>query len=104
MDSLNDTFTALGDSTRRAILTRLTTGEATFSDLASPFDMSQTAVSKHIKVLNKAGLVEVSKRGRTRYCRLSAVPIKEAADWLNNYEAFWQQSFQSLAHFVEEEQ
>jgi len=102
MNSLDTTFAALGDATRRAILARLTTGELALSDLAAPFDMSQTAVSKHIKVLSNAGLVEVNKRGRTRYCRLSALPMKEAVDWLHGYENFWLGTFKSLARFVED--
>ena len=102
MHSLDSTFTALGDPTRRAILARLAEGEAPLSEIAEPFDMSQTAVSKHVRVLSDAGLVEVKKRGRTRYCRLSAEPMREACDWLQHYQAFWEQAFAALARHVEE--
>lgn len=100
MQQLDNTFTALGDVTRRAIVARLADGEQTLSSLAEPFDMSQTAVSKHVRVLSDAGLVIVEKRGRTRHCRLDAAPMKEAIDWLKYYEAFWNDKFASLAkHF-----
>lgn len=102
MHSLDSTFTALGDPTRRAILARLAEGEAPLSEIAEPFDMSQTAVSKHVRVLSDAGLVEVKKRGRTRYCRLSAEPMREACDWLQHYQAFWEQAFAALARHVED--
>ncbi len=103
MHELNRTFTALGDETRRAIVAKLAAGETALSDLAEPFQMSQTAVSKHVRVLSDAGLVHVEKRGRTRFCRLEAAPMKEASEWLNNYRDFWEQQFQSLALFLREE-
>lgn len=103
MSSLDQTFAALGDGTRRAILARLAAGEAALSDIAEPFDMTQTAVSKHVRVLSDAGLVEVAKRGRTRYCRLVARPMKEAADWLDDYQAFWESAFDALARHLEDE-
>ena len=101
MTKLDQTFSALGDGTRRAILARLTDGEATLSDIAAPFNISQTAVSKHVRVLSEAGLVKVNKRGRTRYCSLRARPMKEAADWLTDYQTFWQDRFTALAKHLE---
>lgn len=103
MLSLDATFNALSDTTRRAIIARLADGETSLSDLAAPFDMSQTAVSKHVRVLSDAGLVDVTKRGRTRFCRLQAAPMKDASDWLNDYETFWQTAFAALAKHVEQD-
>ncbi len=97
MPQLDATFSALSDGTRRAIIARLAAGETSLSDLAEPFDMSLTAVSKHLRVLSDAGLVDVEKRGRTRHCRLRGAPIKEAVDWLSKYEAFWIDRFDALA-------
>ena len=97
MQQLDNTFTALSDVTRRAIVARLADGEQPLSKLAEPFDMSQTAVSKHVRVLSDAGLVIVEKRGRTRHCKLEAAPMKEAIDWLKYYEAFWADKFASLS-------
>ena len=102
MTDLTKTFTALGDDTRRAILARLALGETSLSEIAAPFEMSQTAVSKHVRVLSDAGLVHVTKRGRTRYCRLDADPIREASTWLESYRQFWTESFESLARHIEE--
>ena len=102
MDSLDQVFTAVSDGTRRAILARLTLGEAPLSEVAEPFDMSQTAVSKHVRVLSDAGLVEVAKRGRTRYCRLVAAPLKDAAEWFETYERFWTEQFDALARHLEQ--
>ncbi len=99
--NLDYTFAALGDSTRRAIVTQLADGEAALSQLAEPFDMSLTAVSKHVRVLTKAGLVEVEKRGRTQFCRLRAAPMAEAADWLQGYQRFWSEQFSALARHLE---
>lgn len=96
MDTLDSTFAALSDKTRRAILGRLMHGEARLSDLAAPFDMSLTAVSKHVRVLNDAGLVVIEKRGRTRHCRLNADALEEASDWLVDYKAFWTQRLDGL--------
>ena len=104
MTDLDSTFTALGDGTRRAILARLMEGEAALSEVAAPFDMSQTAVSKHVRVLSEAGLVDVTKRGRTRYCRLRAAPMKEAADWLDTYQRFWEGRFEALAKHLERDE
>lgn len=102
MTDLNRTFTALADGTRRAIVARLAHGETPLSDLAEPFDMSLTAVSKHVRMLSDAGLISVEKRGRTRYCRLEATPMKEAADWLEDYRAFWEGQFDALALHLKE--
>ena len=103
MGNLDTTFAALSDVTRRAILQQLMQGEARLSELAEPFDMSQTAVSKHVRVLSNAGLLTVEKRGRTRHCRLNAEPMKQATDWLADYQAFWTLQFDNLAqHFATE--
>ncbi len=101
MQRLDNTFTALSDATRRAIVARLADGEQPLSKLAEPFSMSQTAVTKHVRVLSDAGLVIVEKRGRTRHCKLDAAPMKEAMDWLKYYEAFWADKFASLAKHLE---
>jgi DNA-binding transcriptional ArsR family regulator len=102
MSNLDQTFAALGNGARRAILAKLALGETALSALAEPFDMSQTAVSKHVRVLSDAGLVRVAKRGRTRYCRLEAGPMKEAADWLETYQRFWRDQFAALARHLED--
>lgn len=100
MSDLDSTFAALGDATRRAILGRLMDGETPLSDLAKPFDMTQTAVTKHVHVLQSAGLLSVEKRGRTRHCRLNPDGFKQATDWLADYEKFWQDKFENLSkHF-----
>ena len=103
MSDLDRTFAALSDHTRRAIVARLAIGETALSALATPFDMSQTAVSKHVRVLSDAGLVQVSKRGRTRYCRLDPGPMRAAVDWLNDYSKFWDESFAALGRYLEDE-
>lgn len=103
MGNLNTTFAALSDETRRAILAQLMHGEARLSDLAEPFAMSQTAVSKHVRVLRDAGLVVMEKRGRTRHCRLNASVMKDALDWLTDYESFWTQRFDRLAQHLDGE-
>src|SRR5208283_1189968 len=95
-DRLSTTFAALADPTRRAILARLISGEASVTELAEPFDMSLPAVSKHLKVLARAGLVARSREAQWRPCRLEAGPLKEAADWLEDYRQFWEQSFDRL--------
>ena len=104
MQSLDATFSALGDSTRRAILARLASGETTLSELAAPFEMSQTAVSKHVRILSDAGLVEVEKRGRSRHCRLVAEPMRQAADWIADYRQFWMMRFDALSEFLRDEE
>ena len=104
MQTLTRTFAALGDDTRRAIVARLADGEATLSGLAEPFDMSLTAVSKHVRVLEEAGLVSVTKRGRTRYCRLEGAPMKAATDWLEGYRTFWESNLEALARYLDQEE
>jgi len=103
MPDLNRTFAALSDVTRRAIVARLAAGEAPLSDLAAPFEMSLTAVSKHVRVLSDAGLVSVKKRGRTRYCQLQAAPMKDVADWLDDYRSFWEGQLAALTRYLREE-
>ncbi|HYY05529.1 MAG TPA: metalloregulator ArsR/SmtB family transcription factor [Candidatus Limnocylindria bacterium] len=99
--SLDAVFSALSDPTRRAIVARLATGEASVSDLAAPFDMSLVAVTKHLGVLERAGLLQHRKRGRVRYCRLAPAPLRTADDWLARYRVFWQTRLDSLAaHFA----
>jgi DNA-binding transcriptional ArsR family regulator len=97
---LNATFAALADPTRRAILARLARGEATVGELAAPFDMSLPAVSKHLKVLEKARLISRGRQGQWRPCRLRPAGLREAADWLADYRRFWEGSFDRLARFV----
>jgi DNA-binding transcriptional ArsR family regulator len=95
-DRLSTTFAALADPTRRAILARLTTGEATVTELAEPFTMSLPAVSKHLKVLEQAGLITRSRTAQWRPCRLEAAPLAEATDWLAEYRRFWEDGFERL--------
>jgi DNA-binding transcriptional ArsR family regulator len=94
--TLDATFAALADPTRRAILARLAAGEASVNELAEPFDMSQPAISKHLKVLERAGLVTRGRDAQRRPCRLEARPFAEAHAWLENYRQLWEQSFQRL--------
>jgi DNA-binding transcriptional ArsR family regulator len=93
-EQLDSIFGALADPTRRAILARLTAGEATVTELAEPFDMSLPAVSKHLKVLERAGLIARGREAQWRPCRLEASPLKEVADWVQGYRRFWEQSQQ----------
>jgi DNA-binding transcriptional ArsR family regulator len=102
LDHLSTTFSALADPTRRAILARLITGEASVTELAVPFDMSLPAVSKHLKVLERAGLITRSREAQWRPCRLQAGPLKDAADWLEHYRRFWEQSFDRLGDYLDE--
>jgi len=95
-ERLNATFAALADPTRRAILARLTRGEVTVTELAEPFDMSLPAVSKHLKVLERAGLIARGREAQWRPCRLDAGPMKDAAEWLDRYRRFWEESFDRL--------
>jgi DNA-binding transcriptional ArsR family regulator len=97
---LNATFAALADPTRRAILARLATGEAGVMQLAKPFDMSQPAISKHLKVLERAGLIVRSRKAQTRPCRLRAGPLKEVAEWAGRYRRYWQHSFERLDAYL----
>lgn len=101
-DHLSITFGALADPTRRAILARLTKGEASVTELAKPFDMTLPAISKHLKVLERAGLISRSRDAQWRPCRLRAQRLEEAADWVERYREFWEQSFDRLdAHLRE---
>jgi DNA-binding transcriptional ArsR family regulator len=99
---LDTTFAALSDPTRRAIISKLAEGEVPIMELASPFAMSLPAVSKHIRVLERAGLVVRTKRGRVHTCRLNARPLREAAKWLAFYRQFWDARLDSLADFLED--
>lgn len=96
MDQLSSTFAALADPTRRAILARLAAGETSVTELARPFNMSMTAVSKHLRVLERAGLISRSRDAQRRPCRIEATPLAEASDWLEGYRQFWEVSFQQL--------
>ncbi|MEU7633344.1 metalloregulator ArsR/SmtB family transcription factor [Nocardia sp. NPDC049220] len=95
-DELSRTFAALADPTRRAILARLADGEATVTELAEPFAMSLPAISKHLKVLERAGLVNRGRHAQWRPCRLEATPLGEATDWLDRYRKFWDARFDRL--------
>ena len=99
---LDATFSALADPTRRAILARLASGEASVLELAEPFDMSQPAISKHLKVLERAGLISRGRDAQRRPCRLEARPLAEANEWLEGYRQFWEASFQRLDALLEE--
>jgi DNA-binding transcriptional ArsR family regulator len=101
-DRLDATFAALADPTRRAILARLALGEASVLELAEPFDMSQPAISKHLKVLERAGLISRGRDAQRRPCRLEAKPLAEANGWLENYRQFWEERFQRLDAVLEE--
>lgn len=101
-DHLSNTFAALADPTRRAILARLATGEASVTELAEPFAMSMPAVSKHLKVLERAGLIARGREAQWRPCRLDAAPLKDAAGWIEHYRRFWDQSFDRLDAYLME--
>jgi len=101
-DRLSTTFSALADPTRRAILARLISGEASVTELAEPFAISLPAVSKHLKVLEHAGLITRGREAQWRPCRLEAGPLKDAADWLEHYRHFWEQSFDRLEDYLDE--
>ncbi len=101
-DQLSTTFAALADPTRRAILARLVSGEASVTALAEPFEMSMPAISKHLKVLEHAGLIARGREAQWRPCRLEADRLKDAADWLDHYRAFWEQSFDRLEDHLRE--
>jgi len=102
MTNLDTTYAALGHPTRRAILVRLAAGETALSDLAAPFAMSQTAVSKHVRVLSDAGLVAVERRGRVRHCRLVAEPMADAVAWLEAFRDFWETNLDRLDDLLNE--
>jgi DNA-binding transcriptional ArsR family regulator len=101
-DSLSLTFAALADPTRRAILARLAGGERAVKDLARPFKMSAPAVSKHLRVLQRAGLIKQGRRAQWRPCRIEAKPLQRANDWLEEYRQFWDESFDRLENYLEE--
>ena len=101
-DHLSNTFSALADPTRRAILARLAAGEASVTELAEPFAMSLPAVSKHLKVLERAGLISRSRTAQWRPCRLAPEPLKDAAGWIDEYRRFWDESLDRLAEFLDE--
>ena len=101
-DHLSNTFAALADPTRRAILARLATGEASVTELAEPFEMSMPAVSKHLKVLERAGLIARGREAQWRPCRLDATPLKDIAGWIDYYRRFWDESFDRLDAYLME--
>lgn len=101
-DRLSITFAALADPTRRAILARLAQGEATVNELAEPFDLSLPTISKHLKVLQHAGLISQGRRAQWRPCRLEAEPLQEVAGWVANYQQFWDESFSRLDDYLRE--
>ena len=101
-DPLSTTFAALADPTRRAILARLALGEATVTELAAPFDMSLPGISKHLKVLQRAGLIEQGRQAQWRPCRLQAEPLRNVADWVGQYRRHWEESFERLDAYLRE--
>jgi DNA-binding transcriptional ArsR family regulator len=101
-DHLSSTFAALADPTRRAILARLAAGEASVTELAEPFTMSLPAVSKHLKVLERAGLITRGREAQWRPCRIEAGPLRDAVDWLEHYRRFWDQSLDRLEDYLDE--
>ena len=101
-DRLSATFAALADPTRRAILARLASGQTSVLKLAEPFDISLPAVSKHLKVLERAGLIERGREAQWRPCRLQANPLKDIADWVEVYRRYWEESFDRLGSYLKE--
>ena len=101
-DRLSETFGALADPTRRAILARLASGEASVTELASPFAMSMPAISKHLKVLERAGLIARGREAQWRPCRLRAAPLQDVAGWVDHYRRFWEESFDRLDDYLQE--
>jgi DNA-binding transcriptional ArsR family regulator len=104
IDRLDRTFAALADPTRRAILARLATGEAFVTELAEPFDMSLPAISKHLKVLEQAGLISRGRERQWRPAKLEAGPLKEVAEWTERYRRFWEESYDRLEEYLDEVQ
>lgn len=102
IDPLSATLSALADPTRRAILARLSLGEASVTELAAPFAMTQPAVTKHLKVLENAGLITRSRQAQWRPCKLAATPLKDVSEWLEQYRKFWEESFDRLESYLEE--
>jgi DNA-binding transcriptional ArsR family regulator len=103
-DRLSNTLAALADPTRRAILARLASGQRSVTELARPFDMTLPAISKHLKVLERAGLIARGRAAQWRPCRLEAAPLKDAADWIEHYRRFWEESFDRLDEYLKEVQ
>ena len=103
-DSISSTFAALADPTRRAILARLALGETSVTDLAEPFAMSMPAVSKHLRVLERAGLIARGREAQWRPCKLKAEPLRQAAGWLDEYRRFWEESFDRLDEYLQQVQ
>ncbi|HYR27591.1 MAG TPA: metalloregulator ArsR/SmtB family transcription factor [Thermoanaerobaculia bacterium] len=101
-DHLSVTFAALADPTRRAILARLSKGEASVTELAEPFDMSLPAISRHLKVLEHAGLIARGRDAQWRPCRLQAQPLEQASDWIEQYRRYWEQSLDRLGDYLQE--
>lgn len=100
VDQLNYTFSALADPTRRAILARLASGETTVGELARPFKISKPGITKHLKVLERAGLITQGRQAQWRPCKLQAAPLKEASDWMEKYRRFWEESFDRLDEYL----
>ena len=100
MDAISNTFSALADPTRRAILARLALGETSVTELAKPFEMSMPAVSKHLRVLENAGLVERGRQAQFRPVKLKAAPLREASQWIDSYRRFWEESFDRLDEYL----
>ena len=101
-DQLSITFAALADPTRRAILARLASGQCSVTDLAEPFDMSMPAVSKHLRVLERAGLIARGREAQWRPCRIAAAPLKEVAEWTERYREIWETRFDNLETYLQE--
>jgi DNA-binding transcriptional ArsR family regulator len=101
-DALSTTFAALADPTRRAILARLASGESSVKDLAAPFEMTPPAVTKHLKVLQRAGLITRSRRAQWRPCRLDATPLRDVAYWVEQYRRFWEERIDRLEDYLRE--
>jgi DNA-binding transcriptional ArsR family regulator len=101
-DNLSTTFAALADPTRRAILARLTSGERSVMELAKPFEMTLPAVTKHLKVLRRAGLITQGRHAQWRPCRLEAKPLREVADWVEQYRGFWEERLDRLEDYLRE--
>ena len=101
-DRLSNTFAALADPTRRAILARLVTGEASVTELAAPFQMTMPAVSKHLKVLERAGLIARGREAQWRPRRLDGEPLRDVAEWMEQYRSFWDESFDRLDEYMQE--
>jgi DNA-binding transcriptional ArsR family regulator len=102
VDPLSNTFSALADPTRRAILSRLAKGEATVTELAEPFEVSMPGISKHLKVLERAGLITRGRNAQWRPCRLKAEPLRDVADWVEHYRRFWEESFDRLDDYLKQ--